>query len=81
LEVTEPRAEFTLFLFVAATEVLDGPTEVEICVKSEDSLFFSSKLMLDFDNLLVLVLGIVDPFRLCLLLLMTEVPVEESEDR
>jgi len=80
VECTEPRAELTLFLFVATIEVLDGPTEVEICVKSVDSLFFSSKVMLDFEALVVLVLETFEFLRLCLLLLITEVPVEEMED-
>jgi hypothetical protein len=61
-------------------EVLDGPTEVETWVRSTDSLFFKSKFMLDLDAFVVLILGILEPFRLCFLLLITEVPVEEMED-
>ena len=36
--------------------------------------------MLDLDALVVLILGTFEPFRLCFLLLITEVPVDEIED-
>ena len=61
---------------MATTEVLDGPTEVD---KSKDSLFFKSKLMLDFDAFVVLILGTFETLRLCFLLLIYEVPVDEIE--
>ena len=36
--------------------------------------------MLDLEALVVLIFGTLEPFRLCLLLLITEVPVDEIDD-